>query len=286
MKQNKKWFRVSVACDETAFEAVSNFLFEQGAEGVEEQETMLIGYYNGDLDISHLKKQSVPFIQSMKELGLSVREMIVTEQPFEDWSIGWRDYFHPISISERIVIKPPWEAWDGPQPIVIDIMPRMAFGTGSHETTQICLGFLEKHIQSGNHVLDVGTGSGILAIAAVKLGAQCIAVEIDVDALENTRENAAHNNVADKIEIYQGSLEAVPNVVFNLIVANINRKVLMEMIPEMVRFCREDTKVILSGILIVDKQLIMDKLQEVGFSVIDHHEYGEWMGIVAEVINN
>ncbi|MBN2104562.1 50S ribosomal protein L11 methyltransferase [bacterium] len=281
MIKNVKWFHVSVPCETAAFEAVSNFLFDQGANGVEELDQTIIGYFGADSDNKMLKHDLDRFLDNLKEMGFSVGQPIIAERPVEDWSAGWRRFFHPMRITEKIVVKPPWEVLNAPQSILIDIMPRMAFGTGSHETTRICLELLEKYIRRGDHILDMGTGSGILAIAAAKLGARCIAVDTDSEALENARENVSLNSVSDRIEILQGSIEVVPMRPYDLILANINRSVLSEILRAMIALCRPKTRMVLSGVLISEYTGFLDQMQAVGLSCIERRESGEWIGLVA-----
>lgn len=278
----KRWIQVTVPCEISAFEAVSNHMFEQGAVGVEEQENQIVGYFNESLDIQAFDFRIASHIDSLKELGFSVGNAEISELPDEDWSVNWREHFHAIPVSNHMVIKPPWETWQGSHSIVIDIMPRMAFGTGSHETTRICLELLEKYIQPGFHVLDVGTGSGILAIAAVKMGAGCTAVEVDGDALENTRENAALNRVSDRMEILHGSLETAPRKNYDLILANINRLVLTGMLPDIADYCHNQTKLILSGILDEERNIIIKAVRHEGMEVLEIRQRGEWIGLAAQ----
>lgn len=281
MEENKIgefYIQVIVRCDPDAAEALSNFLFELSANGVEEQDMSVIGYFNGKMDPELLQKNLSQYIRELHKLGFSAEDAQLLKLPVEDWSEGWRAYFHPISVTDNIIIKPPWESWNGFENIIIDIMPRMAFGTGSHETTQLCLTFLEKIAQPGDLVLDIGTGSGILAIAAAKLGAKCVAVEIDEDAIDNTHENVIMNHVDSNVQIIQGGIDVIPKQKYDIILANINRKVLIDMIPELAPFCHKQTQLILSGILISEKELIIRKAEECGLSICESRTQGEWIG--------
>jgi len=283
MMNHSKWVRVSIPCETAAFEAVSHFLFEHGADGVQELEREIIGYFHSDPESLKLKQELALFKRTLKAVGFSAGKPVITEQPYEDWSAGWRDYFYPVHVTERIIIKPPWEVWNDPKKVLIDIMPRMAFGTGHHETTRICLELMEKYIQPGHDVLDIGTGSGILAIAAAKLGASCTAVEIDPDALDNTHENVSLNSVDDQIDILHGSLDVVPNSTFDLILANINRLVLLDMLADMIPFFLSKTRLILSGFLTAEKSAILAKMKAVGLACIEFRKNGEWEGLAARM---
>jgi ribosomal protein L11 methyltransferase len=278
-KPARKWLKVTISCESAAFEAVANFLFELGAAGVEEHETSVTAYFDASIGISELKNSLNVFIGSLTQMELNVGKPEYREQRNEDWSSGWRDYFHAISVTENIVVKPPWEAWKGNQPIVIDIMPRMAFGTGSHESTQLCLGFLDAIIQiTGMTVLDVGTGSGILAIAAAKMGAAVLAVDIDENAFDNAQENNRLNHT--RVDIIKGSLESVPSRQYDLIVANINRDVLIRMFPELTRFSHATTRMIFSGLLIRDVDDFNRAVRDQAWNVIEKKVLGDWAGLV------
>ena len=126
----------------------------------------------------------------------------------EDWAENWKQYYKPFRIGKRLVVKPSWEKYrEQPGDLVVELDPGMAFGTGTHETTGMCMELLDKHLQSGVAVIDVGTGSGILAIAAARLGAQnVLAVDIDPDAVKVAKENVAHNGVEQQVRVVRGDL--------------------------------------------------------------------------------
>jgi ribosomal protein L11 methyltransferase len=278
-KPTQKWLKITVTCEGAAIEPVANFLFELGASGVEEHETAVAAFFDASTGISELKNSLHVFIDSLVQMGLNVGKPEYREQKDEDWASSWRDHFHAFTITSNIVVKPPWEIWKGHQPVVIDIMPRMAFGTGSHETTQICLGFLDALIHtSGIKVLDVGTGSAILAIAAAKLGADVVAVEPDESALDNAHENNRLNHT--RVDIRKGSLESVPSRKYDVIVANINRNVLIPMFPELMRFSHAATRMIFSGLLIRDLDDFVRVVRDWAWNVIEKKTLGEWAGLV------
>ena len=214
-----------------------------------------------------------------------VGDFKIDEIPAQDWTKAWRAHFKPVRITPHIVVKPPWEAWDaGSQEIVIDITPRMAFGTGTHESTHLAMELMESHLNPEDHVLDIGTGSGILAIAAVRLGAlSVLGVDIDEDALANAEENIRRNGVDDLVEVRHGSIDAVDSVKFDLILANIDRKTLIDLIPQLAAFVRSGTKLILSGILTEEITMIEEILLMSGCRILESRQKGEWTGVAAEV---
>ncbi|MBN1780428.1 50S ribosomal protein L11 methyltransferase [bacterium] len=279
---HSSWFLVTVPGDTAAYEALSNFLFEMGAAGVEEGEKAVMGYFQAIEDTDRLKNRLRLFIRDLNKMQFSVGDPAITEHPDEDWSAGWRDYFQPVYAGERFVIKAPWHQIEVPSGVIaIDIMPRMAFGTGSHETTQLCLRLVQKFVHENSRVLDIGSGSGILAIAAAKLGARCMALEIDADALGNTHENIGINGVGPRIDVLHGSTEAVAAGIFDVILANINRIELLKIIPGIRRFVHPETIFIISGILVHEADELAAALQNQGFRIADRLRQGEWAGMAA-----
>ena len=277
-KQEQTWLKITVACEKAAIEPVANFLFEMGAGGVEEHENAVSAYFDATAGISELINSLNVFIASLTQMKLNVGKPMYSEQKNEDWSSKWRENFHAIPVTENIVVKPPWETWEGTHPLLIDIMPRMAFGTGSHESTQLCLGFIEAIVCThGMTVLDVGTGSGILAIAAAKMGAAVVALDIDETALENARENMQLNHTA--VEIRQGSPENMPSRQFDLIVANINQKELIRLFPELIRFSHAATRMIFSGLLVRDLEDFIRLIEDEAWFIIAKRTRNEWAAL-------
>ena len=277
-----KWIRVTVPSSAEAFEAVSNFLFENGTSGLEETEDSIVGYFPESASIDALNKLIQQYIQSLQRMGLDVSPPQLEIVPQEDWSKKWRESFGPIQVTDRIRI---WPAWiDDPEPedgVTLRIMPRMAFGTGSHETTQICLELLEKHVRAGQSILDVGTGSGILAIAAIRLGAgRAVGVDIESEAIENAGENARLNGVPGQIRFYCDEVTSMPEMKTDLILANINRTVLEKLIPQLTRFTYENSIYILSGLLMSESEQMKRFLIRQQFEIIEELEKGEWTGLV------
>jgi len=173
-----------------------------------------------------------------------------------DWTTEWRKNYRPLLAGNSFIILPPWEENPNPErtPILID--PGIAFGTGQHETTQLCISQLEKHIKKGMHLLDLGSGSAILSMAAKHLGADYVAaVEIEEDAVRSAAENLRLNNISDGIELYTGSLETVAGKQWDLVVANILAVILIQLITQdnLLEVVKPDGRIIFSGI--IDQQL-------------------------------
>jgi ribosomal protein L11 methylase PrmA len=173
-------------------------------------DVVIKAYFPGDRNIEELSsliKEKIAFISNFLDIGKGFSSHSEIDE--EDWANAWKKYFKPFSIAEGIVIKPTWEHYDaGQNEIIIQLDPGMAFGTGTHETTRLCAGLLKKYLKSGDSVIDLGCGTGILAIIAAKLGAKNIkAIDIDSVAVRITRENSELNNVSDKIEQYTGIMD-------------------------------------------------------------------------------
>ncbi|NQT23938.1 50S ribosomal protein L11 methyltransferase [candidate division KSB1 bacterium] len=283
----KYWIRVTVPCTPEAFEAVSNFLFETGATGLEESEDSITGYFPEPASAEKLGALIHPFTQSLQHMGLDVSPPQFMNVPLEDWGRKWRESFGPLQVTKRIRIWPPWiEDPDPPDGITLRIMPRMAFGTGSHETTQLCLELLEENLQPGQSVLDVGTGSGILAIAAIRLGAEkATGVDVDPESFENAEENAGLNQVKDAIRFYCGDVTSIPELKADLILANINRTVLKQVIPQLSAFAYPETTFILSGLLETESDQMCRFLIHHEFEILTKRQKGEWIGFVIKSVN-
>lgn len=199
----------------------------------------------------------------------------------EDWSENWKKYYKPFRIGSRLVVKPTWEPYAvKPGDLVIELDPGMAFGTGTHETTNMCMQLLEKHLQDGMRVMDVGTGSGILAIAAAKLGAKdVLAIDIDPDAVKVARENVALNAVDGHVRVVVGDLckgEAMP---CELAVANIVADAICMLAGPLTRHLQRNGLLICSGIIREREQDVLLAAKKAGYAVYDRIEKGEWVAL-------
>ena len=202
----------------------------------------------------------------------------------EDWESNWKEYFHPITIGKKLVICPTWRTSDCyPQRSVVMLDPGMAFGTGHHPTTRMCLELLEEIIQGEEKVLDIGCGSGILSIAAVQLGAEFSrGIEIHKNAVDVARENCVSNNVDDKIDIVLGTLDEHKfNECYDVAVANISSKVIVDLIQSLVGSIKVGGALILSGILSESFENIERAVSEVDVRIEDVKRDGDWVAILA-----
>lgn len=204
----------------------------------------------------------------------------------DDWAESWKKYYKPFKIGPNIVIKPSWESVeieDGN--ILIELDPGMAFGTGTHETTWMCTEAIEKYIKKGDTLYDIGCGSGILSIAAVKLGAgKVVGVDLDPVSVKTSRENILINHVEDKIEIREGDLLEVVDEKADIIVSNIIAEVIAKMSLDLKDYIKDRGIFIASGIILAKISLVEDALKESGFEILEVVRKNEWALIVAKNI--
>jgi ribosomal protein L11 methyltransferase len=198
-----------------------------------------------------------------------------------DWANAWKQYFKPQTIGEHIVVKPTWEAWDArPGDVVIEIDPGMAFGTGLHPTTRLCLRALETDVTPGARVADVGTGSGILAVAAAKLGASRVeATDIDPLAVRIARQNVVLNGAENVVSVAEASVP--PPGTFDLVVANILADVIIEMSSALKNALVPAGRLIASGIIVERSDDVATHLTEAGFAVEAIAREDEWAAVLA-----
>ena len=198
-----------------------------------------------------------------------------------DWANAWKQFFKPQRIGERLVVKPTWEPWEAePGDVVIHIDPGMAFGTGLHATTRLCLRALETRVTPGAHVADVGTGSGILAVAAALLGAARVsAVDVDPLAVRIARENVDLNAVHGVVDVAEA--DAPPRGTFDIVVANILADVILGMAPALLSALPPGGLLIASGIIDSRAEDVRRGLQASGFAVEATASEGEWAAIFA-----
>lgn len=213
------------------------------------------------------------------ETGLGTLLMTMDTMEDADWENNWKQYFHPIKIGERLLIRPTWEdEYDAEGRAVLHLEPGLAFGTGSHETTRLCLEALEKNIKGGEKVLDVGCGSGILAIASLLLGADsATGVDIDELAVKTAEENGKMNGFGnDRLTFIHGDLADKVSGKFDIVVANIVADVIIMFCKTVPDFMADNAVFITSGIIDIREQEVVDAFAENGFEIIARHADGGW----------
>ncbi|WP_411168648.1 50S ribosomal protein L11 methyltransferase [Clostridium sp. MB05] len=243
-------------------------------------------YFSEEDNIDEILKYINEKMDELKELGIDTGvAKVESEKMFEeDWANNWKKYYKPTKIGEKIVVKPIWEEYN-PQgkELVIELDPGMAFGTGTHETTRMCIQSLEKYVKEDSTVFDVGCGSGILAIAAAKLGSKmAVGVDLDPVAVESAKENVGYNNL-ENIQILYGNLVEVIDGKADIVVANIIAEVICILTEDVKRVLSNNGYFITSGIIHDRVDMVTKKLEETGFEVVEINKDGEWNCIVAKV---
>ena len=247
------------------------------------------GYFEGDASLAdrlHLIRSELARLKDM-DLGFDAGKLEMRTQGFEeeDWAQNWKKAFKPLRLGEHIVIKPGWcefEAQAGDH--IIEIDPGMAFGTGTHETTGMCVELIEKYVKDDMRVIDVGTGTGILAMAAMHMGASdALAIDIDRVAVRVAEENVRINGFEGKIRCVAGNLLDEVDEAADVVIANIIADVIIMIAEPVKKHIRPGGRFICSGIASERKQDVLDALDAAGYRVLDIKEKGGWCAMAAEV---
>ena len=309
-----KWSEICVHTTQLAVEAVSNLLHEVGAQGVviedvEDFDRMMAEDHFGEIwDVSdretyptsgvHVKayvpasgdfqdllsnlKKEIERLRTMLDIGSG--DVTVAEIDEEDWAHSWKQYYKPVKISQQLTIVPLWEEYT-PQPEenVILLDPGMAFGTGTHPTTMLCIQAIENYIREGDHVIDVGTGSGVLSIAAAKLGAASVkALDLDSVAVESARQNVETNGVGELVQVDTGDLLKGVEGEYDLVVANILADVILLFIEDAYARTKSGGRFITSGIIGEKRAEVTSALVAAGFEIEETRVMEDWVAIIAK----
>ena len=248
-----------------------------------ENKCLIKAYYSPETHIEEVMLQIKEGLENARKyVDVGKAEISVSVVDEEDWANNWKQYYKPVYIGKNIVIKPLWESI-GPKDgqVVIELDPGMAFGTGTHETTRMCLEIMENTLKKGDTVLDIGTGSGILSIAAVKMGADfCCAVDIDPMAVKIVGENADINGVSEKITTVVGNLADEVSGKYDLVVANIIADAIIALSPDVRQFMKNGAKYITSGIIKFRLDDVLETLKKCGFKVEEIKTDGDWAAVI------
>ncbi len=305
------WIEVKIQTTCEALEAVSNILYEAGVTGVVIEDHMpitadsptswdyidptlededfegvtVIGYLPDDVTFSDklLEIKNAIDLLVHFDIDAGLKEITISEVSEEDWSTSWKKYYKPVRVGKNIVVKPIWEEYEKQEgDLILELDPGMAFGTGTHETTVMCMEALEKYVKPHQTVIDVGTGSGILSITAALLGANpVVGIDLDPVAVRSAKENVHHNQLTDKIMILQGDLlsDEVPEA--DIVVSNIIASIIIKLIPDAIQTLKEDGIFICSGIIKEKLYSVQKVLLENDMVIVEVNERGEWVSIVS-----
>jgi len=311
---NLNFLEVTVKTTEEMYEAVANLFWDLGAGGVviqdprairrhieenhwdaweipeeimEAENIELKGYFPIDAKLVETMAAFTRNVEEIKHHFSDGRiEVTQTEVAAENWATSWKNYYKPEKIGKQVVIKPTWEEYlPGEGEVIVELDPGMAFGTGNHPTTAMCIQALEGNIFPGCSVLDIGTGSGILAVTAAKLGAgRVIAVDHDPVSIDAARENILLNRVESIVHLVQGDLAAGIEESVDILVANIVADIIIRLIPQAVERTRPKGFFISSGIIKDRMEEVISELEKSAFLVEKVLQEGEWAAVVARRI--
>jgi ribosomal protein L11 methyltransferase len=309
-----KWSEISIHTTNEAIEPISNILHEAGASGVviedpfelaKEREDQFGEIYQLDpqdypdegviikayLSVNSFLAETVDGIieaingLTLHNIDIGKNKISIIEVNEEDWATAWKKYYHPVKISERFTIVPTWEVYTpvNSDELIIELDPGMAFGTGTHPTTVMCIQALERTVKKGDRIIDVGTGSGVLSIAGAMLGAEKItALDLDQVAVTTAKMNIELNHVQEIVEVSQNNLlEGIVEPVDG-IVANILAEVIVRFTDDASKIVKKDGYFIASGIIQTKKQDVKDALTKAGFEITETLLMEDWVALIAK----
>lgn len=309
-----KWSEIAFHTTHAATEAVANIFHEAGASGViiEDSREPDLERENVFGEVFELDPKDFPsegviikaylpvnsfLIETVKDIEQSIAElpkygldvglnkMKTSEVDEEDWATAWKQYYHPVKISGRFTIVPTWEEYTpvDSDELIVELDPGMAFGTGTHPTTVMCMQALEKYVEKGMTVVDVGTGSGVLSIGSAMLGAKHVqALDLDEVAVTAAKENIELNHVSNIVEVQQGNLLEAISTKPNIIVANILADIIMSFSQDAADLLDENGLFIVSGVIEEKKEEVREDLIAKGFDIVEVVMMEDWVALVAK----
>ena len=285
------WIELSVVTDAEGAEAVAALLngFVSGGAAIEETleepidpaRAFTVRAFFSSSDVAGLERAETALwhLAQVRAMSASQRRELAEE----DWAEAWKKHYTILHLGKMLVVKPSWlEYTPQPREVIVELDPGMAFGTGLHPTTRQCLIALEERVTQDARVLEVGTGSGILAITAAKLGArETLALDTDPIAVEQAARNVAINRVGGSVRVERGSIDAARDrAPFDLICINILAEVICDLAPELAATLRPRGIVIASGILDFKADGVMDALRAVGIEIVERKQEEDWTTLV------
>ena len=301
----KDYFEVSVTINPSAIELVTEIFFERfECEGVvqaeEKYKDLELIETTNNIAKGYIKLEEDEFSpaeiqkifdyakEELKEEGFTDEELgewkISAKKVInQDWSQKWKEHWKPTKASEHVVICPSWEECSKKDDeILITLDPGSAFGTGTHATTQLCIRAIEKYLKHGDEVADIGTGSGILAITAIKFGAShAIGIDNDPLVIDVAKDNAQINGVFNKIDFAYGTADSLTEQ-YDFVCANILHNILAEIMGDLKKIMKPQAKMVMSGILDEKKQIVLDAINEHQLKVVEIIQQEQWVAIVVQ----
>lgn len=309
-----KWSEITIHTTQEAIEAVANVLHDAGAGGVIIEDPEVLGrdwespfgeiyelsqndfpeegvYVKAYLPLNSYLMETVEQIKSSinnllaYDINIGLGKVTISEVNEEDWASGWKKYYKPVQVSDKVWITPTWEEinenLDGK--VVIELDPGMAFGTGTHPTTVMCIQALEKVVQGKEEVIDVGCGTGVLSIAAAKLGAKhVLALDLDEVAVKSAKLNTKINKVDSIVDVKQNNLLDYVENSADIIVANILADVIIRFTSDVARILKPKGKYITSGIIQAKAEIVRENLEEHGFVIEETLQVEDWIAYIAK----
>jgi len=288
-----RWVEIAIEATETSADAASSILIEEGCGGAvigptpasaPEPSYRVTGYLPVDDRLEGRLSNIRERVRALPEYGLPLKsdEISISWIQDEDWATAWKKHFKPVRVG-KIIVKPTWEEFEAqPGDIIVEIDPGMAFGTGYHPTTQLCLNILQDIVKGGETVLDMGTGSAVLAIAAAKLSAGHVTgLDIDSVAVEAAQANVEQAGLSSTVTIQRADSPKAFNCKADIVIANIIAKVLVEMAEDLFSSLRPGGKLVSSGIISERVDEVRDKYESIGLVTVEVRCMGDWAAIIS-----
>ncbi|MGP4107222.1 50S ribosomal protein L11 methyltransferase [Virgibacillus sp. L01] len=308
-----KWSEICIHTTNEAIEPISNILHETGSSGVVIEDPLDLTaerddffgeiyelnadeypeegvYIKAYLPVNSFLGETVNEIKQainnllLYDINLGRNQITLSEIHEEEWATAWKKYYKPVKISKKITIIPTWEDYEAvsSDEVIIELDPGMAFGTGTHPTTVLSIQGIERYIEENDNVIDVGCGSGVLSIASGLLGAKEVyAFDLDDIAVKSTKLNAKLNKADKKIITKQNNLLDRVNMNADMIVSNILAEIIVRFVEDAWNNLKPNGIFITSGIIQAKKQMVIDKLNQQGFRILEINEMEDWVSIIA-----
>lgn len=308
-----KWSELSIHTKNEAVEAISNILHEAGASGVVIEDSaefakpredqfgeiyalneadfpkdgvIVKAYLSESSFLNETLEEIKAAITNLTNFNIDIGENVVSivEVNEEDWATAWKQYYHPVKISERFTIVPTWEDYTpvSTDELIIELDPGMAFGTGTHPTTVMCLQGLERVVKEGDTVIDIGTGSGVLSIGAALLGAKSVhALDLDEVAVRSAQENVVLNKVEDTVSVFHGNLLDTVKEPADVVVANILAEIIISFTDDAFSIVKPGGLYVTSGIIGAKRDDVKVALEASGFVIEEVLLMEDWVAIIA-----